>query len=155
MQMLDIRFPLGGEQTSISSFAKNTFFPAFVILAVIGSGVGAGWLLAKSGGVSSVLGLQVSRAPGAQVALSGKEVGINDTKTFRDSAQGILKKGGIDSEGTHHLERAGGESQNVYLTSSVLDLDEFTDQKVEVWGETIGAKKAGWLMDVGKIKVVE
>ena len=80
---------------------------------------------------------------------------MDDVKTFRDRAEGTLKEGGIDSEGTHHLERPGGTSQSVYLTSSVVDLDQFIDKKVEVWGETIGAKKAGWLMDVGKIKILE
>jgi len=53
------------------------------------------------------------------------------------------------------LIRPGGDSQNVYLTSTVIDLESFVGKKVEVWGETIGAREAGWLMDVGKVKVTE
>ncbi len=85
----------------------------------------------------------------------GQVFGSSDEKTFRDHAVGVLKKGGIDGEGSHHLVRPGGPSKNVYLTSSVVDLDLFDGAKVEVWGETFGAKKAGWLMDVGRIKVLD
>jgi len=35
----------------------------------------------------------------------------------------------------------------------VIDLSGFVDKKVEIWGETLAAKKAGWLMDVAKVKV--
>ena len=51
--------------------------------------------------------------------------------------------------------RPGGESQNVYLTSSVVDLDLFVDHKIRIWGETFSAQKAGWLMDVGRVEVIE
>ena len=27
--------------------------------------------------------------------------------------------------------------------------------RVQVWGQTMGAKKAGWLIDVGRLKVLE
>jgi len=37
----------------------------------------------------------------------------------------------------------------------VIDLESFTGKKVKVWGETISAQKAGWLMDVGKIQVIK
>jgi len=70
-------------------------------------------------------------------------------------ATGVLKEGGVDGEGTHHLEREGGVSQNVYLTSSVLNLQQFVERKVQIWGETFTAQKAGWLMDVGKLKVLD
>lgn len=84
-----------------------------------------------------------------------KEVGSTDTKTFRDSAEGALEEGGINGEGTHKLIRDGGPSQTVYLISSVVDLNEFLGKKVQVWGETIDAQKAGWLMDVGRVKILE
>src|SRR5690606_34753788 len=93
-----------------------------------------------------------------QIAEDGVKVGdIIGTKdnTFKDSAEGVLVKGGIDGEGSHHLMRPGGPAQNVYLTSSVLDLDELENHKVKVWGETFAAQKAGWLMDVGRVEVVE
>ena len=79
-------------------------------------------------------------------------VGSPDSKTFKDSTEGTLEIGGINGEGTHKLIRPGGESQTVYLTSSVLDLSQFEGKKVRVLGETFAAKKAGWLMDVGKIE---
>jgi len=85
----------------------------------------------------------------------GMIVGMQDKETFRDSAEGKLVSGGIDGEGSHHLEREGGESQNVYLTSSVVDLDQFLDRKIKIWGETFEAQKAGWLMDVGRLEVIE
>lgn len=94
-------------------------------------------------------------APGAEVSSGGKVIGLEDSATFRDSAQGKLEEGGINGEGTHHLVRDGGPSQNVYLTSSVIDLKQYVGKSVEVWGETIGAKSAGWLMDVGKIKILD
>lgn len=93
-------------------------------------------------------------------ALSGKieskkTVGSGDTKIFKDTTEGILEKGGINGEGTHRLVRPGGESQTVYLTSSVIDLDQFVGRKIKVWGETQAAQKAGWFMDIGKLEVIQ
>lgn len=116
---------------------------AFLVVAV---GVGAGWFMTKDKGSSSV-------APGAK---SGDKVaGIEDTSTFKDSAEGVLEEGGINGEGQYHLTRDGGVSQNVYLTSTAVDLSNFVGKKVKVQGQTIAGKKAGWLMDVGKVTVVE
>lgn len=137
-----------------SSFLREVLLPALVIIAVILAGAGTGWVLSK-GGDSQKTEKNLAAAPGAEVESGGKEVGLEDTATFRDRAEGNLEKGGIDGEGTHHLVRDGGPSQYVYLTSSVVDLDQFVGKKVEVWGETIGAEKAGWLMDVGRLKVLE
>ena len=61
----------------------------------------------------------------------------------------------VNGEGTHKLIRDGGPSQTVYLISSVIDMSEFVGKKVQVWGETIDAQKAGWLMDVGRVKILE
>ncbi len=116
-----------------------------IALAIILAGVGTGYLISRS--TSS------SVAPG--VVNTAKEVGVTDTKTFRDSAQGVIEKGGINGEGTHKLIRDGGPSQTAYLVSSIVDLDQFDGKKVEVWGETIKAQKAGWLMDVGRVKLLE
>ena len=130
---------------------KQVVLPAMVVLVVLVGGVGTGWFLSKEpevGGLQSVKG--VATAPGA--GSTNGAVGLDDTKTFSDTAEGMLEEGGIDGEGTHHLTRDGGPSQNVYLTSSVLDLEQFVGKKVQVWGQTFSAQKAGWLMDVGKIK---
>jgi hypothetical protein len=116
-------------------------------LGVVVVGVLVGWLIAGRGKSGSAV------VPGAK--LGTNEAGLADEKTFRDTATGILEAGGVNGEGTHHLTRDGGPSQNVYLTSTVIDLESFAGKKVQVWGETISARKAGWLMDVGKIKVVE
>ncbi|SRR5258706_1127090 len=83
----------------------------------------------------------------------GDTYGSTDTKTFKDTVDGIMKKGGIGDEGQYHLVRPGGDSQNVYLTSSTVDLSLFIDRKVKVWGQTQKAQKAGWLMDVGRVEV--
>lgn len=127
--------------------SKQKAVYALVALLVVLVGVGTGWVLSgstKSSGTESTRGAQTDV----------KEAGIADEATFRDSAEGTLEEGGVDGEGTHHLVRNGG-SRNVYLTSTVIDLQGFEGKEVKVWGETIAAQKAGWLMDVGKIKVIE
>lgn len=86
---------------------------------------------------------------------SGKIYGAAEAKNFKDVAEGKLERGGVDGEGSHHLVRPGGESQNVYLTSSVINLEDFLGRKVRVWGETFAAQKAGWLMDVGRLEVLK
>ncbi|MEK7592539.1 MAG: hypothetical protein AAB508_04050 [Patescibacteria group bacterium] len=80
---------------------------------------------------------------------------VKDAQTFKDSAEGMLDAGGFNGEGTHTLVRDGGPSQTAYLMSSVVDLDQFVGKKVKVYGQTIAAKKASWLMDVGKIEIVK
>ena len=89
----------------------------------------------------------------SQSVETSKSSGINDSKRFPDSATGILKEGGIDGEGSYHLERPGGKSQNVYLTSSIVDLAKFVGKKIKVQGETFEAQTAGWLMDVGFVEL--
>lgn len=145
-QMPTVQMP----QAFVKKFPKFNLkanFPLVLgVILIIGLGVGTGWLISGKGKTSS-------SAPGAQ---SGpKEAGLADESTFKDSAEGILEEGGVDGEGTHHLTREGGASQNVYLTSTVIDLQSFVGKKVKVWGQTIAAQQAGWLMDVGKIKVSE
>ncbi|HJX45953.1 MAG TPA: hypothetical protein VJ399_02165 [Patescibacteria group bacterium] len=126
---------------------ENMILIIGAIIVVLG-GVGTGWLLS-----GRAKGTSESAAPGAKQTQN--EAGLADEKTFRDSAEGILEEGGIAGEGTHHLKRDSDASQYVYLTSTVIDLQSFVGKKVQVWGETITGKKAGWLMDVGKIKVIQ
>lgn len=119
----------------------------YALLVVLG--IGTGYQLWRSSGA-------VERAADSAVKIkTEKGEGITDTKTFKDSAEGTLEKGGINGEGTHKLLREGGPSQTAYLVSSVVDLDAYSGKKVKVWGETFAAEKAAWLMDVGKIEVLE
>lgn len=130
------------------NFVKDILLPALIILAVIVAGVATGWGLSGR----DLIG---AGQKGVGKIEPGREIGSKDEQTFRDKAEGVLEEGGADGEGTHHLVRSGGPSQNVYLTSSVVDLGDFVGKKVEVWGETFKGEKAGWLMDVGRIKVLE
>lgn len=90
-----------------------------------------------------------------EVVKTPTEEGVKDASTFKDTATGTLQEndGKITTEGTHILTR-GDASQNVYLTSSVIDLSKYVGKKVQIWGETFQGQKAGWLMDVGRIKVL-
>lgn len=106
---------------------------------------------ATSDGTSS--GELVSQVPTNGVK-NGDVFGVPDAETFKDAAEGYLAEGGLEGEGSHHLLRPGGADQTVYLTSSVTDLDEFKGMQVKVWGETFKAQKAGWLMDVGRVQVI-
>lgn len=117
-------------------------------LVVVVAGVGVAWLIS-----SKVINKVPTAAPGAKVTPT--EAGVLDPKVKYDNATGVLKAGGIGNEGTHHIERDGGPTHFVYLTSSVIDLESFVGKKVEVWGETLASKKAGWLMDVAKVQVVQ
>jgi|SaaInlStandDraft_3_1057020.scaffolds.fasta_scaffold08254_2 hypothetical protein len=129
-----------------------------LVVAVI-AGLTTGFFVARtrlqtpgtSGPIPSALTQNPTDA--ASVAV-GDVFGSADKDSFSDSALGIIQPGGIDGEGSHHLERGIDESQWVYLTSSVIDLDLFLTTEVELWGETFQGKSAGWLMDVGRIKVV-
>lgn len=85
---------------------------------------------------------------------NGDVFGSADASIFKDSAQGYLEAGGLNNEGSHKLLRIGGASQTVYLTSSVTDLDKFNGMEVKVSGETQTGNKVGWLMDVGRVEII-
>lgn len=125
-----------------------------LVVITIFLGIGSGLLLSKLS--PSIIKNNSLPSPKEKSSVEkGKTYGSNDTNLFKDSTQGTLKEGGIDGEGQFHLERPGGISQNVYLTSSLVDLSLFTGRKIKVWGETQKAQKAGWLMDVGRVEVLE
>jgi len=126
---------------------------AMIVFVIMLAGVATGYLL--SSGKTNLSGLKSADDISQQGLKVGDIFGNPDEETFRDKAEGVLVKGGTDGEGSHHLLRPGGESQNVFLTSSIIDLDPFADHRVEVWGETFTAQKAGWLMDVGRVEVLE
>jgi hypothetical protein len=129
------------------SGGKAVFVLILMLLLGVGVGYGASIVSAKTG--TSIV--PASLNPNAPQ--KGKTYGNGDTSVFKDTAEGVLKNGGIDGEGQYHLVRPGGDSQNVYVTSSSVDLSQFIDQKIKVWGETQSAQHAGWLMDVGKVQV--
>lgn len=137
--------------------AKSAFTPKVIALLVVIVivGVFSGYLIAgkNNGSVINGGGKTGSNSTSSSVA-SGTVIGSNDTATFKDTAQGTLKEGGIDGEGAFHLERSGGASQNVYLTSSIVDLSKFVGKNIKVWGQTQKAQHAGWLMDVGRVEVL-
>lgn len=130
---------------------KSLFSPVGLIVfsVAIILGIGTGFLLVRSSN-SSV----TTNTAGGDTITKGTIVGSNDTKTFKDQVEGVLEEGGVEGEGQFHLVRPGGVSQNVYLTSSSVDLSQFIKKKVRVWGETQKAQKAGWLMDVGRVEVL-
>lgn len=130
-------------------FSRNFII---VLLVVAFLGVGTGYLLTRVG-KTAITGGTVSTSS-SEIA-KGTIEGSDDLKTFKDPAEGVLKKGGVEDEGQYHLVRPGGESQNVYLTSSIVDLSKYLSRKVKVWGETQKAKRVGWLMDVGRVEVLE
>ena len=134
---------------SATGVGKNNLLIGFISLFVVLAGIGAGYLLSGVG-KSSTTGSGTT-----EIKTNQKEAGITDTSKFQTTTDGVLTEGGIGGEGTYHLVRGSGPSQYAYLTSSVIDMSPFIGKKVQIWGDTISGKKAGWLIDVGKIKVVD
>lgn len=149
--------PQDKDQVFHSLNKKSGAFPPGAIILFLFAvllGIGLGYFLSQRGvGVSS--SSSTSTATDSNGIQKGVIYGSSDTNTFKDTTEGVLQKGGIEDEGQFHLVRPGGESQNVYLTSSLVDLSKFVGHKVQVWGQTQAAKHAGWLMDVGRIKELE
>lgn len=136
---------------------KQNLLPVIVLFIIaIGAGIFTGsWL--KSGRAAGKSGSGVTGNIQAVIPSTGVKVGdvfgSTDETSFKDKATGVIDKGGLNGEGTHKLVRPGGPSQTVYLTSSVIDLDQLVGDQVTVWGETFKGQKVGWLMDVGRAKV--
>ncbi|HMS22510.1 MAG TPA: hypothetical protein PKA38_01980 [Candidatus Levybacteria bacterium] len=135
-------------KTKNTSMKKKSFL---IFLSVIIFGLITGFLISlstKTSVVTVTSDTDISNLPKGTVFGS-------DAKAFNNDAEGVLREGGIDGEGSYHLERPGGASQNVYLTSSVLDLSQLVGRKIKVWGQTNAAQKAGWLMDVGRAEIIK
>lgn len=138
--------PLSGRK----GLALPKFTPVLGGVLVILAGIGTGFLLSQK-----QVGFSLTSEK-SKIIKTQKMVGSTDIKTFRDQAEGVLEKGGIDGEGTHKLIRNPRDpSQNAYLTSSIVNLDEYAGKRVRVWGETFAAQKAGWLMDVGRVEMLD
>jgi len=128
-------------------------FPLWMVgvaVVLIGLGILSGYFLTKG----KVLG-KATGASQVEIKVTKDEAGINNPAALKDTATGDLVEGGISGEGTHHLIVPGGPAHYVYLTSTVIDLQSFVGKKVQVWGLTVSGKKAGWLMDVGKVQVLQ
>lgn len=123
-----------------------------VFIVVIMAGIGSGYLLSKNSNSTPISA--TSEGNNSSSISKGAIFGSDDMKTFSDSVEGELAQGGIEDEGQFHLVRPGGDSQNVYLTSSLVDLSKFVGKKIKVWGQTQKAQHAGWLMDVGRVEVL-
>lgn len=126
---------------------KNLILGIISILVVL-AGIGTGYLI--SGIKKTVPEIGTT----GEIKNTQDEAGINDVSEY-ETTDGILEEGGIGGEGTYHLVRGSGPSQYAYLTSSVIDMSPFVGEKVQIWGNTISGKKAGWLLDVVKIKKVD
>jgi hypothetical protein len=141
-------------QSSSGSFFKDIMLPAVVIIVIIMAGAYTGYRLANGKASSGSLTL----SNGLSVVTSNKkEVGSTNTDIFKDTATGRIEVNDSKTvpEGTHKLVRPHGTTQTAYLTSTVLDLSEFEGKCVEVWGKTDTARKAGWLMDIGRVKILD
>ena|SRR5688572_14675585 len=139
---------------TVPHIKKNPHLAVFLILAIL-LGVGTGYIINQyvlpSGTISDPSAANIDSSS----VKVGDIIGATDKTAFPDEAEGVLEKGGIDGEGSHKLLRPGGAAQTVYLTSSVVDLDALVGHKILVWGETFAAQKAGWLMDVGGVEILE
>ncbi len=157
IKKIDLDQPSTSEVADLPTSKKKSLTPLFILLAII-LGVSSGAILKnlKSGSMGSGGSSSNIKSPGAEGSIKvGDTFGAKDESGFKDQAVGILEEGGLDGEGTHKLLREGGVSKTAYLTSSILDLSEFEGYKITIWGETFSAQKAGWLMDVGRVKVEE
>lgn len=135
---------------------KSSLSPKITVIfiGILILGLISGYFFAGKSGTNSAQNSTGGGIFNGSSSPKGTVVGSKDTSTFKDTAEGTLKQGGVDGEGAYHLERSGGPSQNVYLTSSIVDLSKFIDKKIKVWGQTQKAQTAGWLMDVGRVEVL-
>ena len=122
-----------------------------VVISAVVLGVLSGYIISQKGGIMQ------SPGTSGNTTASAKDP-TQDTRTFKDFAQGVIKakpqpSNGEYTEGTHLLQREGGVP--VALTSSVVDLSKYEGKKVKVYGETQKALKEGWLMDVGKVEEIK
>jgi len=156
--MRQITDQLGGQISNILRKvpARGTLagrlLPILIIIIVIAAGVFSGLIASSRGKAKSQVAASIE-----EEELTGEQK-ESFSQTFRDEAEGAIEKNvKLDkyAQGTHKLIRPGGESQTAYLTSSVLDLDEYLGKKVKVFGETFGSSQVGWLMDVGKVEIIE
>ncbi len=137
---------------------KDNFYSRVLLIAlVVLLGLGSGWLLVRfKAQRGKPLSVAANRAGVGNGGVRPGQVYGQAGADFKDQAVGVLAKNDDPkTDGTHKLLREGGESQTVYLTSSVIDLDKFVGHKVQIWGKTFASTKVAWLMDVGRLKILE
>ncbi len=123
--------------------------------AIVVAGTLSGFGLSRAFSSNSSSSPNITESEIAEKGLSvGDIIGNPNETIFSDPAEGVVEVGGISGEGSHRLLREGGPQRNVYLTSSVIDLNLLVGHRVKVWGETYAAQTAGWLMDVGRAQVL-
>ncbi len=146
----------GNRTTTMSRTTSR--LPLIIAVVAIAAGAltgfGAFTLQAKGGTLAGGSPQPIQQVADADNINNGDVFGSTEAGAFKDSAEGYLEIGGLDGEGSHKLLRAGGDSQTVYLVSTVTELDRFDGMNVKVWGETYKGQKAGWLMDVGRVQIV-
>lgn len=136
----------------LSKITQKKFLPILIIVIIVTAGIFSGLVVSSRSKNKSALKASITEEN------LTPEQKADFTQTFRDQAEGTIEKNDkLDkyAQGTHILIRPGGESQTAFLTSSVLDLDEFVGKKAKVHGETFGSSQVGWLMDVGKVEIVK
>jgi|SRR3989338_8750089 len=128
------------------------FLPIIIVVVVVAAGIFSGLVFSSRNKNAK----SQAKAAIDEEQLTGEQK-QSFAQTFRDEAEGTVEKNDFKeyAQGTHKLIRPGGESQTAYLTSSVLDLDQYVGKKVKVYGETFGSSQVGWFMDVGKVEVVQ
>jgi len=137
------------DNNNSNSNLKVKIFVVYLVLILLGIASGYGVYAFKTNGTARLGGRDF------QVVKTATEEGIKDASNFKDQAEGnlVANDGKITNEGAFILKR-GDASQNVYLTSAVVDLSKYENKKVHVWGNTYKGQSAGWLMDVGLVKLV-
>lgn len=133
------------------SFTSSKFVVFLTIILIFG--IFTGYILSR--GSKSGIKSYSNLSSNPESLGKGAVIGSDDLKTFKDSTEGVLKEGGIEGEGQFHLVRPGGDSQNVYLISSLVDLSKFIDRKIRIWGQTQKAQTAPWLLEVGRVEILE
>lgn len=141
----------GFSETQTTAIMSRKIIIIFCIIGVLG--VASGYALSMNNG--RVGTVDVGKATNTSSVTRGTVEGTEDTKTFKDTAEGTLEEGGKEGEGQYHLVRSGGETQTAYVTSSIVDLSKYVGRKVKIWGQTQKAQKVSWLMDVGRVEVLE
>jgi hypothetical protein len=139
------------ETHSVKSLKSKSITKILVVVLVIAAltGIGTGYVVAQNNKGSAPSKL-------IDIGTSKPKTASQDNRTFRDFAEGKItarpasKDPEEYAEGTHLLVRDG--AMPVALTSSVVDLSEYENKTVKVYGETQKALKEGWLMDVGRVE---